>query len=165
MKREYVAMIGVALVASAGVARAEPDPKTAILELIAAEDAAWKAGDAAKFCEAALPNVVFTNIVGMFSVGQEPMRRQHERIFSTIYKGSTVHQSLANLEMIGSDVAIVDTLTRVTDFKSLPPGAEAIDGALTTRLEQVMVHQGGRWRVASFHNVTVNPAATAGAPK
>ena len=142
-----------------------PETHAAIQTLIDAEDAAWKAGDAAAFCEAATPDVVFTNIVGMFSVGHAPMVAQHARIFSTIYQGSTVKQEIANVKMVRPDVAIVDTLTHVSGFKALPPGSEAVDGVLTTRLEQVMVMEDGRWRVAAFHNVTVNPAAAGGLPK
>ncbi len=155
--------IGAALAAPGHTATSGATP-AAILAVIAAEDAAWKAGDAEAFCEAATPDVVFTNIVGMFSVGHAPMVAQHAHIFSTIYKGSTLKQTIANVAMVRPDVAIVDTLTEVSGFKDLPPGSEAIDGVLRTRLEQVMVMEAGRWRVASFHNVTINAAAMAGGP-
>jgi uncharacterized protein (TIGR02246 family) len=139
-----------------------PVVPVAILAVIEAEDAAWNAGDAEAFFEAATPDVVFTNIVGMFSVGHAPMVAQHAHIFSTIYQGSTLKQTIANLVMVRPDVAMVDTLAEVSGFKHLPPGAEAIDGVLRTRLEPVMVMDGERWRVAAFHNVTVNPVANAG---
>ncbi len=158
-----------ALAASAHAAPSDgggvtPSVRVAIMTLIEAEDAAWKAGDAEAFCAAATPDVVFTNIVGMFSVGHAPMVAQHAHIFSTIYQGSTLKQTITNIALVRPDVAIVDTLTELSGFKRLPPGSEAIDGVLKTRLEQVMVMDAGRWRVASFHNVTVNPSAMAGGP-
>ena len=156
-------MAAVALGAPSHAAPSDGAP-AAILAVIEAEDAAWKAGDAEAFCAAATPDVVFTNIVGMFSVGHAPMVAQHARIFATIYKGSVVKQTVTNVAMVRPDVAIVDTMTAVSGFKSLPPGSEAIDGVLKTRLEQVMVMEAGRWRVASFHNVTINAAAIAGRP-
>ena len=140
------------------------DVRNAILKVIAEQDDAWNAGDAAGFAAAAGPDVVFTNIVGMFSVGHAPFLAQHEKIFSTIYKGSRLTQSLAHLVLVRPDVAIVDTLTEVRGYSHLPPGSEAIDGVLKTRLEQVMVLKDGRWQVASFHNVTINPAAANGPP-
>lgn len=172
MTLRFMVMAAVALSGAAGGSWAAAGRATdnstgaraAIVKVIEAEDAAWKAGDANAFCEAATPDVVFTNIVGMFSVGHAPMVAQHARIFSTIYQGSTLRQEITNLKMVRPDVAIVDTLTTVSDFKALPPGSQAIDGKLTTRLEQVMLMEDGRWRVAAFHNVTVNPAATAGGP-
>ena len=140
------------------------DIRSAILSLIAAEDEAWNAGDAAAFSASTLPDVVFTNIVGMFSVGRAPFQAQHEKIFTTIYKGSRLKQTLVHVALIKPDVAIVDTLTEVSGYTHLPPGSEAIDGVLKTRLEQVMVLKDGRWRVVSFHNVTINPAATGASP-
>lgn len=152
----------IAMIASS--AGAMPETRTAIEAVIAREDAAWKAGDAEAFCEAATQDVVFTNIVGMFSVGHAPMVAQHARIFATIYKDSVLKQTITNLAIVRPDVAVVDTLTEISGFKALPPGSEAIDGVLKTRLEQVMVMEDGRWRVASFHNVTINAKAAAGGP-
>lgn len=131
----------------------------AIADVIAAQDAAWGAGDAAAFGASAMPDIVFTNVVGMFSVGVEAFNAQHSHIFSTIYKNSRLSQELVHLTMVADNVAIVDTLTSVTGFTQLPPGAAAIDGALRTRLEQVLVYRDGEWRVQAFHNVPVSPAA------
>jgi hypothetical protein len=50
------------------------------------------------------------------------------------------------------------------DAPHRPPGIELIDGAVRSRLEQVMVKDGSEWKVASFHNVAVNPAFANGAP-
>ena len=137
------------------------DVKEAILSVIAAQDTAWCNGDAVAFGASAMPNVVFTNVVGMFSVGLEAFNVQHAHIFSTIYRGSRLVQQLVHVTMVVDDVAIVDTLTSVTGYHQLPPGTAPIDGALQTRLEQVLVRRDGSWRVQSFHNVPINPAAQA----
>ena len=140
---------------------AQPNDETraAIERVVAAQDAAWCAGDAAAFGASALPDVVFTNVVGMFSVGAVPFNAQHAHIFATMYRGSRLAQEVVHVTMVTDDVAIVDTLTAVTGYGELPPGAEAIDGALRTRIEQVMVRRDGDWRVQSFHNVPVHPVA------
>lgn len=135
------------------------DVEQAILEVIAAQDAAWCAGDAVAFGTGVMPDIVFTNVVGMFSVGAQAFNAQHAHIFSTIYKGSRLSQELVHVTMVAENVAIVDTLTSVTGFSQLPPGAAAIDGTLRTRLEQVLVHRDGGWKVQAFHNVSVSPAA------
>jgi uncharacterized protein (TIGR02246 family) len=100
----------------------------------------------------------------MFSVGKTPFVAQHERIFSTIYKGSTCRQSIQHITLLKPDVAIVDTLATVTDFHHTPPGIGTIDGAIHARLEQVLMRLRDGWWVASFHNVAVNPAALQEAP-
>ena len=79
--------------------------------LIREEVAAWNRGDAAAFAARTLPDVLFTNVVGRFSVGRGPFLAQHEHIFSTIYKGSHLTQKIENLAFVRSDVAILDTLT------------------------------------------------------
>ena len=128
-----------------------------ILAVIEAESAAWNAGDAEAFAARVLPDVVFTNIVGRFSVGKEPFVAQHAHIFSTIYKNSRLQMSLAHLAFVRPDVAIVDTICALSGYSKAPPGIEAADGVIRTRLEQVMVQQDGGWWVASFHNVAINP--------
>ncbi len=138
--------------------------RSEIAALIAAEDDAWNRGSAEGFAERVLPDVVFTNVVGMFSVGKAPFVAQHEHIFSTIYKGSANRQQVVHIKLVKSDVAIVDTLSIVTGAQHVPPGIQLIDGAINARLEQVLVRQPDGWWVASFHNVAVNPAAAGGPP-
>lgn len=141
------------------MAEATKDVHDAVVHLLAMQDAAWAAGDAVAFGESALPDVVFTNVVGLFSVGIERFIAQHAHIFSTIYKGSRLEQRLVKITMATADVAIVDSLTTVRGFHRLPPGSTATNGAFHTRLEQVLVCRAGEWRVQSFHNTPLNPAA------
>lgn len=138
-------------------ARTAASDRTQIEAVLADESAAWDRGDAEGFAAHVAPDVVFTNLLGLFSVGRAPFVAQHVRIFSTIYKGSRMSQAVTHLAMVRPDVAVVDTLTRVSGFVHLPPGMQAIDGVLQTRLEQVMTREVDGWRVAAFHNVTISP--------
>ncbi len=101
----------------------------------------------------------------MFSVGRAPFVGQHAHIFGTFYRGTTMTQTVANIAFVRPDVAVVDTLAELTGFGDLPPAiaGHVADGAIRTRLEQVMVHNDGRWQVAAFHNVPVDAAAVAAA--
>jgi uncharacterized protein (TIGR02246 family) len=132
--------------------------RSEIAALVAAEDAAWNRGSAQAFAERALADILFTNIFGMFSVGKAPFIAQHERIFSTIYKGSTNRMQVQHITLLKPDVAIVDTLAVVTGVRHAPQGVPLIDGAIHARLEQVLVRRPDGWWIASFHNVAVNPA-------
>ena len=138
----------------------------AIRAVLDAQEAAWAAGDAQGFAAAVTDDVVFTNIVGMFSMGRAPFVGQHAHIFSTFYKGTTMRQTVANIAFVRPDVAVVDTVTEGTGFGELPPpiAKHVTDGAIRTRLEQVMVRNDGRWQVAAFHNVVIDAAAAAAAP-
>jgi uncharacterized protein (TIGR02246 family) len=137
--------------------------KIEIEAILARQSAAWEAGDAIAFAADVQDGVLFTNVVGMFSIGRAPFVAQHEHIFSTIYMGSKLEQDIVAITLIRSDVVIVDTLTRLVDAPHRPPGIELIDGAIRTRLEQVIVKDGADWKVASFHNVAVHPVFGNGA--
>jgi uncharacterized protein (TIGR02246 family) len=97
--------------------------RSEIADVVAAEEAAWNRGSAEAFADRALPDIVFTNIFGMFSVGKAPFVAQHERIFSTIYKGSTNHLQIEHITLVKPDVAIVDILTVLTGVPQAPPRA------------------------------------------
>jgi len=157
--------LGAPAAAGAAAMPVPGDVTAAATALVTDEVAAWNRGDATAFAAHTTDDVVFTNIVGMFSVGRAPFVAQHARIFATIYKGSTMAQRIEHIALVCSDVAIVDTVATLTGFVALPPGNEAVDGALHTRLEQVLVRNGGIWSVASFHNVAINARATAAPPK
>ena len=156
--RKPSALLAVDVVAAEAIVQIDSDDRAAIEAILERQAVAWAAGDAEAFAADALDGVVFTNIVGMFSVGRAPFVGQHAQIFSTIYKGSRLTQEMVAVTPVRPDVAIVDTLTRLVDALHRPPGIELIDGAVRTRLEQVMVKDGGAWKVASFHNVAVHPA-------
>lgn len=140
------------------------ETRSDVAALVAAQDAAWNRGSAEAFAARALPDIVFTNILGMFSVGKPPFLAQHERIFSTIYKGTTNHQQIQHITLVKPDVAIVETFAVVTGAPQAPSGVQLIDGALHARPQQVLVRRADGWWIASFHNVAVNPAYASGPP-
>ncbi len=95
----------------------DDEARREIAALIAGEDEAWNKGDAAAFAARVLPDIIFTNVVGMFSIGKAPFVAQHERIFATIYQGSTNHQQIVHIKLLRPGIAIVDTLATVTGFQ------------------------------------------------
>lgn len=121
---------------------------------------AWNQGDAAAYAEDASEEIWFTNILGQTRTGRREFLERHAEIFAGIFRGSRLGQETMRLRLLAPDVAMVETAVRLTDFRSLPPGiAPAQDGALHTRLLQVLVRQEGRWRVAAYHNIAVSPSA------
>ena len=125
--------------------------------VLAEQDEAWAAGDAAKFSERVLPDAVFTNIFGQQFTGREAFERQHAFIFSSIYAGSRLKQTIAHARLVAEDVAIVDSDAEVHGAKVLPSSYASHDGVLRTRLLEVFVRRPQGWRVAAFHNVVFNP--------
>ena len=132
-----------------------------IRRLLAEEDAAWAAGDAAAFARAVAEDAVFTNILGQQFSGRAAFEAQHAAIFASIYAGSKLRQSIAHLRFISDEVAVVDTDIELSGARVLPPGYSSPDGVLRTKLLQVLVRTGEGWRVSAYHNVVVNPPPAA----
>ena len=133
----------------------DTEARVEIAEVLHRQMAAWAAGDAEAFSGDVTDNVVFTNIVGMFVLGRPGFKQQHAHIFSSFYKNSLMRQTVVNITFVRADVAVVDTLTEVEGGGPFPPNFPNHGERVHTRLEQVMVRDGERWRVAAFHNVPV----------
>jgi uncharacterized protein (TIGR02246 family) len=152
------------------VARAQPQDeaaaKSAIQAIVQDEADAWNRGDAAAFSAHFAPDGSFTNIVGMQSYGRVPFQAQHQRIFSTIYKGSHNEFTIGRIHFIRPDVAVADIDGVLSHMVSVPPDTPLFpDGTMHVKLQLVLSQQNGAWQIDSFHNVTVNPHVTGGPPK
>jgi uncharacterized protein (TIGR02246 family) len=143
------------------MADGEAEARAEIAALLDRQMAAWQAKDAAAFGADVVDEVVFTNIIGMYVVGRAGFEAQHARIFSSFYKHSTMRQAIARITFVRPDVAVVDTVAEVEGGGPFPPGFPLPEDRVRTRLEQVMVRDGGRWRVAAFHNTPIPPGVDA----
>ncbi len=141
------------------------EDKAAIQAIVQDEQNAWNRGDAQAFAAHFASDGSFTNIVGMQTYGFTPFLKQHERIFSTIYKGSHNELTIGRLRFIRTEVAVADIDSVVTKAISVPSGIVlGTDGELHTKLQLVLSKDNGVWQINAFHNVAVNPAY-ANAPK
>ena len=130
----------------------------AIRKIIQDEVAAWNQGDAAAYSRQFAADGTFTNIRGQFFTGYEAYLKQHDVIFQGIFKNTSLQQDIVSLKFNGPDVAVVETLTSVSGMSETAPGtAKDSKGRLRTRLLQVVVRQGGEWKIVAYHNVDVKP--------
>ncbi len=137
-----------------------PSAEQEIRRLLDRQTDAWNRGDAAAYAADASEEIWFTNILGQAATGKRPFLERHELIFRTIFSGSRLEQEILRWRLLAHGIAMVETRVTLTGFRALPPGiAAAPDGALHTRLLQVLILEDGRWRVAAYHNVAVSPAA------
>src|SRR5581483_12026666 len=109
----------------------------------------------------------FTNILGAFYKGQDAFAKEHDHIFKTIFRGSTLQQDIISLQFADPDVAVVEVLTAVTGAKLPSARSDTMDpkGRLRTRLLQVIVRRGGTWKIVAYHNVEVKSAPALPEPK
>jgi len=136
----------------------ETNPESAaILSILEEEVAAWNKGDAEGFARHFAPDGTFTNIVGTFLVGHKNFLERHEQIFKGPFHNTVLNQELVSLQFIRPDVALVETLVRLSGFLANPLPGVYIDeqGCLYSRLLQVMVKDNSAWKIAAYHNVDV----------
>ena len=103
-------------------------------------------------------DVSFTNIFGTVRFGRAEFKQRHVEIGQTIFKGTSVKNSIGKLRFIRPDVAIVDVSGEMTGFAKVPPGLPVgTDGTLRFKLLEVLVKENGEWWITEYHNVAVTP--------
>lgn len=130
-----------------------------IRAIVAAQAAAWTAGDGTAYAKDVAPEASFTNLFGMVMYGAPAFAERHRQILGTFYKGTTKHHAIRRIRFVAPDVAIVDIDNEVRGVKSMPPGiALPADGIMRTQLMEVFVRREGRWWVEAYHNVDTKQA-------
>jgi uncharacterized protein (TIGR02246 family) len=151
-----LSVLAIALVVTiAGVPQTSPD-EAAVRNIVQEEITAWNSGDAAAYSRHFAADGTFTNIRGEFFIGREPFIQKHDNLFKGPFHGSSLKQDIVSLKFVRPDVAVVEVLTSVTGIPKLFPGTNTDDkGRLRTRLLQVVVKNGGEWKITAYHNTDV----------
>jgi uncharacterized protein (TIGR02246 family) len=155
----------VVLASTVLFAQGGPDEMT-IRRIIQEQVVAWNKGDAEAYSQRFAADGTFTNILGMFYTGHDAFRERHDQIFKGVFQGTTKQEDIVSIRFLRPDVAVVETLQTVSGIKTLFPGTSAdAKGRLRTRLLQVLVKDGGEWKVAVYHNVDVKPGVSTPEPQ
>jgi uncharacterized protein (TIGR02246 family) len=134
--------------------------EAAIRGIVQDEIASWNQGDAVAYSRHFAADGTFTNITGQFFSGYDAFLKQHQVIFEGRFKQTRLQQDIVSLKFVRPDVAVVEVLTAVSGVNpaELAKGTTAdAAGRLRTRLLQVVVKQGGEWKIVAYHNVDVKP--------
>jgi uncharacterized protein (TIGR02246 family) len=130
-----------------------------IRAIIAAQAAAWDAGDGTAYAKDLAPDASFTNLFGMVMYGASAFAERHRQILATFYKGTTKHHAIRRIRFVTPDVALVDIDNEVRGVKTMPAGVSVPpDGIVRTQLMEILVRRGERWWVEAHHNVDTKPA-------
>jgi uncharacterized protein (TIGR02246 family) len=139
----------------------QANDRDAIAAIVNNQAAAWNRADAPSFAERYREDGSFTNIAGTRAYGKAGFVDIHTTIFRTIFAGSQIRFHIDRILFLRPDVAIADIDATLNDVQQLPPGARlGSDGAMHSRLQEVLTKDDGLWSIAAFHNVAV--AATSG---
>jgi uncharacterized protein (TIGR02246 family) len=152
----------IVLLQLAAICRAQTWADTSAVYTILKQEAdAWNRGDAEAYSQYFAEDGTFTNVLGLFYTGHQNFLLRHDQIFKGVFAGTHFKQHVVSLKYVNPYVAIVETLTSVSDFSEVgPPKGTTLDenGCLLTRLLQVMVKYGNDWKIAAYHNVDIKVA-------
>jgi uncharacterized protein (TIGR02246 family) len=161
MQEVCVKAFAFAIMLFAGLAAAaqSKSDEDSIRKILDEEIATWNQGDADGYSRHFAPDGTFTNVRGSFYTGRQAYRDRHEVIFKGPMRGTALQLRVVSLRFPAPGVAICESLTWVSDFKSGPPPNLYLDskGRLRTRLLQVMTKRHGEWQIMVYHNVDIKP--------
>ena len=122
------------------------DDRAAIMAIVQGQAEAWNRADAEAFAERYAEDGTFTNIAGTQIYGKAGFLEQHAQIFRTIFAGSHIAFTVGRIHFPRPDVAVTDIDAALTRLRQLPPGARlGSEGALHTKLQEVLTREDGRW--------------------
>jgi uncharacterized protein (TIGR02246 family) len=114
---------------------------------------AWNAGDGTAWAAHFTTDATFVDVVGRVQRGRVVIAREHQNIFDTIYRGSTLAIEQVGSQDLGGGLCLVHTATVLT----VPAGPRAG----TTRAVQTNLFHDDR--IMAFHNtIKIDGAAFAG---
>jgi uncharacterized protein (TIGR02246 family) len=125
------------------------DPKSTAETVVKHLEDAWNAADGAAFAAPFADDADFVNVRGDLHSGREAIAAGHDRIFSTIYAGSTVRYSVSKARELDDGVI----LAHVPALLKVPNGPLA--GEINALISLVLVRDGDEHRIAAFHNTAV----------
>lgn len=118
-------------------------------DIISRLERAWNAGDGPAFAAPFADDADFVNIRGDYLRGREVIAQGHHAIFTSIYRGSTVHYELLQARALTDDVMLV----HVRGALRVPTGP--MSGELNAVAMLVLARMTGGWQIAAFHNTLV----------
>jgi len=130
--------------------------RVAIEALVADLEAAWNAGDGARFAAPFAPDADYVTIRAEHFRGRHAIATGHAAVFRTIYAGSVNRYTVDSVRLLARDVALVHVRS-VLDAPSGP-----LTGRHTAMFSAVLTRAADGWAIASLHN-TLAPPIRAGA--
>jgi uncharacterized protein (TIGR02246 family) len=115
-------------------------------QVVAHLESSWNVWDGDAFAEPFAADADFVNIRGEHMRSRPAIAAGHDRIFRTIYAGSSVRMTLEAARLLRNEVA----LAHVDSLLLIPAGPMA--GSLRARFSIVLTKGNAGWEIAAFHN-------------
>ncbi|WP_158893549.1 SgcJ/EcaC family oxidoreductase [Amycolatopsis anabasis] len=120
-------------------------------EVIAEMERAWNAADGTAWAANFAEDADYIDALGRLQKGREVIGREHQKIFDTIYRGSTLKIRVTASKPLGDGIQLVHAATKLR----VPAGPRAgeWEGVQTKIFRDgqiVAFHNTGKWDIAEF---------------
>jgi uncharacterized protein (TIGR02246 family) len=152
--RNWIAAL-VALVLAIGLAPAagaQDSEEQAVQAVTVAWEKGWNAGDMDAIGALYAEDSDYVNFFGEKTSGRAEIQASFAEINSTVYKGTKISIEPAALTFVKPDVAVSDTVWKIT---GLPAGAPDVPAA--GQSTAVMVKQDGAWKIVAHRSRVPQP--------
>lgn len=123
--------------------------EAALRENVKALETGWNTKSGATFAKPFAEDADYVVINGMYIKGRAVIEAQHQQIFDTIYKDTTLSLTVKQIRFLRPDVAVV----HVNGVRTGPDKALNQEAMITF----VMTKEKGSWTIAAFQNTAVMP--------
>jgi uncharacterized protein (TIGR02246 family) len=125
-------------------------------EVVSAFQAAWNSHDMVSLGALFHEDASFVNRFGHYVRGVAAIVQLHEPIHASIYRDSTLDNTLIEVRTLGESGAIVHFWSRLSAGMAHPAGPHLVD----TLILAVLTRQDGSWRIEALENVTLSDPRT-----
>jgi uncharacterized protein (TIGR02246 family) len=129
--------------------KTQADDEAAIRENVKQMESGWNTKSGAAYARPFAKDADFVVINGMHIQGHEAIEKNHQRIFDTIFKNTTVSLTAKQIRFLRPDVAVV----HVSGHRDAPEAERKL--VMDATMVMVMTKEGGQWKIASFQNTEV----------
>jgi uncharacterized protein (TIGR02246 family) len=133
----------------AKTSKTQAEDEAAIRENVKQMESGWNTKSGAAYAKPFTEDADFVVINGMHIQGHEAIEKNHQRIFDTIFKNTTVSLTVKQIRFLRPDVAVV----HVSGHRDAPEAERKL--VMDATMVLVMTKEGGQWKIASFQNTEV----------
>ncbi len=159
--RRGLLQTALAMLAAGVVPARAADADEEVQRILAAQVAAWNAGDAKALAQDFARDGEMVNLLGTHCQGRDDIERRHAQLFATLFKGSRLELLKSHVRSASRASVVVETEHLLIGFKSLPPDFPAVDtkDGLRTTLKYVFIREHEKWKVISARFTSANGVA------
>jgi uncharacterized protein (TIGR02246 family) len=150
--KRYLTLVLLTILAFSAAVMAQPDEsadEAAIRQNVKYLEDGWNTKSGALFAKPFAEDADYVVINGNYIKGRAVIESQHDRIFSTIFKDSTLKLEVKQIRFLRPDVAVA----HVSGHRD-SPNKELVQDAMIT---VVMTKEKQGWTIAAFQNTAAMP--------